>query len=419
MTDAAPDREVFRREVREFVDREWDPVLYQAEAGHFTTASGTPLGAWHAKLQEARLVAPHWPAEYGGRGLTLLHKRVVTEELARAGAPAPSNVIGIGWAGPAILAHGTPEQKKRFLEPMLAGREHWCQLFSEPGAGSDLAGLSSKAIRDGDEFIVSGQKIWTSGADDSDWGILLARTNPAAGKHDGITYFLLDMHAPGVEVRPIRQMTGEWEFCEVFLTEVRIPAPMVVGEVDRGWRVAVTTLANERISLSTGLGMLWGLGPPFVEFWKWAVSRPVEDPLLRDRLAGAFIEQKVMDCLEERALAAASGDGSGNGRAGGAAVGVEAAIQKLASDRFAQKAMVLAVDLMGGDGLLREDSLAGEARRFMNGFLFSRALTIGGGTEEVQKNILGERALGLPGEPRPDKPRPGRGPDPSPVPASA
>lgn len=411
MTSAAPDREAFRREVREFVGREWDPDRYPAEAGYFTSA---PLGAWHAKLQEARLVAPHWPEEYGGRGLTLLHKRVVTEELVRAGAPAPSNVIGIGWAGPAILAHGTPEQKKRFLEPMLAGREHWCQLFSEPGAGSDLAGLSAKAIRDGDEFIVSGQKIWTSGADDSDWGILLARTNPAAGKHDGITYFLLDMRAPGVEVRPIRQMTGAWEFCEVFLNEVRIPASLVVGEVDRGWRAAVTTLAHERISLSTGLGMLWGLGPPFADFWKWAASRPAEDPLLRDRLAEAFIEQKVMDCLEERALSAAGG-----GRAGGVAVGVEAAIQKLASDRFAQKVMILAVDLMGGDGLLREDSLAEEERRFMGGFLFSRALTIGGGTEEVQKNILGERALGLPGEPRPGKSRPGQSPDPSPVPAPA
>lgn len=401
MTNAAPDRGAFRREVREFVGREWDPARYPAEAGHFTTAAGTPLGAWHAKLQEARLVAPHWPEEYGGRGLTLLHKRVVTEELVRAGAPAPSNVIGIGWAGPAILAHGTPEQKERFLEPMLAGWEHWCQLFSEPDAGSDLAGLSAKAIRDGDEFIVSGQKIWTSGADDSDWGILLARTNPAAGKHDGITYFLLDMRAPGVEVRPIRQMTGEWEFCEVFLTDVRIPASMVVGEVDGGWRAAVTTLANERISLSTGLGMLWGLGPPFADFWKWAVSRPADDPLLRDRLAEAFIEQKVIDCLEERALTVAAAGGGGSGNGGGGPVGMEAAIQKLASDRFAQKVMNLAVDLMGGDGLLREGRPTGEERRFMSGFLFSRALTIGGGTEEVQKNILGERALGLPGEPRP------------------
>lgn len=395
----SPELDEFRREVREFLDGEWDPDRYPAEAGNFAAAAGTPLGAWHAKLQEARLTAPHWPSRYGGRGLTLFHKRVVTEELVRAGAPAPSNVIGIGWAGPAILAHGTPEQKQRFLEPMLAGREHWCQLFSEPGAGSDLAGLNTRAVRDGDEFVVTGQKIWTSGADDSDWGILLARTDPQARKHDGITYFLLDMHSPGVEVRPIRQMTGEREFCEVFLEEVRVPAEMVVGEVGGGWRVAVTTLANERISLSTGLGMLWGLGPPFADFWRWAASRRVSDPLLRDRLAEAFIERTVIDCLEERALAAA---GSGGG-AGGSAVGVEAAIQKLVSDRFAQKAMNLAMDVMGADGLLWEEALEGEERRFVNGFLFSRALTIGGGTEEVQKNILGERALGLPGEPRTDK----------------
>lgn len=375
--------DAFRAEVRDHLERAWDPERYPVEGGNRTTASGTPLGAWHAKLQEARLVAPHWPERYGGRGLSMSAKLVVTEELIRAGAPAASNVIAVGWAGPTILRHGTDAQKDRFLEPMLTGDEQWCQLFSEPGAGSDLAGLTTRAERDGDEFVIDGQKVWTSGAHESDWGILLARTDPAATKHEGITYFLLDMHQSGVEVRRIRQMTGESEFCEVFLTGARVPAELVVGEVHGGWTVALTTLMNERISLSTGQGMLWGLGPSFADFWRRA-SRGSRDAATRDRLASAYIQDAVIRRLKEQAVAAAEGG----------VPGVEAAIQKILADRAGQQVMALAHDLMGLQGLSWPDD-AGD-RAFLSGFLFSPALTIGGGTEEVQKDILGERALGLP-----------------------
>ena len=385
--------ETFRLEVRSFIESEWDPTRYTYERTHTTTAGGSPLGKWHAKLQEARLVAPQWPEEYGGRGLTMLEKLVVTEELIRAGAPPPSNAIAVGWAGPTILLYGTEEQKDRFLEPMLTGQDQWCQLFSEPGAGSDLAGLTTRADRDGDEFVINGQKIWTSGAVDSEWGILLARTDRDAQKHKGITYFLIEMNQPGIEVRPIKQMTGESEFCEVFFTDARVPASLVVGEINQGWRAAVATLMNERLSLSTGQGMLWGLGPAFAEFWRRATSEDVTDPIVRNRLAAAFIEDTVIGQLKQRSLAAALEGGI---------PGVEAATQKIISDRAGQTVMTLAVDMMGLDGLLWQSALDEDDQVFMSGYLFSRALTIGGGTEEVQKNILGERALGLPVEPRPD-----------------
>ena len=384
----------FRQEARQFIEREWDPLRYAADLDSTTMAGGTPLGAWHAKLQEACLVAPHWPEQYGGRGLTILEKVVVAEELIRVGAPAPGNGIAIGWAGPAIMLYGTDEQKDRFLRKMLTGDEQWCQLFSEPGAGSDLAGLTTRAVRDGDQFVISGQKTWTSGAHNARRGILLARTDPHAAPHKGITYFLIDMHQPGIEVRPIKQMTGESEFCEVFFEEALVPASMVVGEVNGGWKVTVATLMNERIALSTGQGMLWGRGPSFADFWKRATAVRVVDPVIRDRLAAAFIEDKVIGRMKRKSLAAAQEGGF---------PGVEAALQKLMADRAGQTVMNLAVDMMGPDGLLRGSSLDAEDARFINGFLYSRALTIGGGTEEVQKNILGERALGLGREPRPDK----------------
>ena len=384
--------EEFRTEARRFLEERWDPDRYADELAAVTMAGGTPLGRWHATLQEGRLVAPEWPERYGGRGLTTLHKVVVTEELIRVGAPAPANGIAIGWAGPTILLHGSDWQKERFLLPMLTGDEQWCQLFSEPGAGSDLAGVSTRAERDGDEFVVNGQKVWNSGAADSQFGILLARTDPTSVRHAGLSYFLIDMRQPGIEVRRIRQMTGEEEFCEVFLTDARVPVSHVVGDVGNGWRVAMATLMNERISLSTGLGLLWGLGPAFSEFWRRATVDTIHDPLLRDRLASAFITESVIGRLRQQSLAAT---------VAGGVPGIEAAIQKVLADRAGQSTMELAVDLLGLDGLLWQSALAQDDRRFMTGFLFSRALTIGGGTEEVQKNILGERALGLAKEPEP------------------
>jgi alkylation response protein AidB-like acyl-CoA dehydrogenase len=266
---------------------------------------------------------------------------------------------------------------------MLEGDEIWCQLFSEPGAGSDLAGLTTRAEPDGDEFVITGQKIWTSGAHYADLGILLARTDPDAPKHRGISYFLFPMRQPGVDIRPIRQMTGEAEFCEVFLDGARVPAANLVGGLNDGWRVAITTLMNERISLSTGLGMLWGAGMSFRALWGKAVAEPL-GPLERDRLTRLWIRSHILGRLKAAALDRAVAGGT---------PGVEAAIQKLLADTLGRDATDALVDLRGLGGLdMGADRSATE-------FLFARALTIGGGTEEVQKNILAERALGLPSDP--------------------
>ena len=373
--------EGFRAEVRSILATQWDEDRYATEVQAVTVAGGAPAGEWHRFLQSHRLVAPHFPEEFGGRGLTQLHRAVVTEELDAMGALPPSNIIGVGWAAPTILAHGTEEQKRRYIRPLLAGDEIWCQLFSEPDAGSDLAGLATRAERDGDEFVITGQKIWTSGAQYSAFGILLARTDPDVPKHRGISYFIFPMRQPGVDIRPIRQMTGEAEFCEVFLDGARVPAANLVGNLNDGWRVAITTLMNERISLSTGMGMLWGLGMSFNRFWERAAAQAL-GPVDRDRLTRLYVRHRILGHLKSSALAKT---------AAGETPGVEAAVQKLLADTLGRDATSHLVDRAGLGGLQMDDQAAVQ-------FLFARALTIGGGTEEVQKNILAERALGLPAD---------------------
>ena len=380
----------FRSEVRAFLEEAWDADRYLPEVrARGTVAGGPPAGAWHAKLQEARLVAPHWPVLYGGRGLGTMERIVVHEELNRIGAPGPGNPIGLGWAGPTLLLYGTEEQRSRFLIPIVEGSEMWCQLFSEPNAGSDLASLSTAAVRDGDEFVVNGQKVWSSLAHESDWGILLARTNPDAPRHRGITYFLIAMDQPGIEVRRIRQMTGESEFCEVFFEGARVHADHVVGEVDGGWRVAVGTLENERLSLSTGLGILWGSGPPFLRCWEYLLQGQV-DRVGRERISALWVRFRVLEMMKLRLL-----EGSSIEEVSGTA----AAAQKLLADRFGQDAAMMVMGAVPGGGLLWHDPRS--IPEWEDAFLFSRALTVGGGTEEIQKNILAERALGLPPDPVP------------------
>jgi alkylation response protein AidB-like acyl-CoA dehydrogenase len=335
------------------------------------------------QLARAGYVAPHWPAPWG-LDADPVHQLVIDDELKAAGVHRPSNQIGIGWAGPTILHAGTQEQKDRYLFPLLAGEEIWCQLFSEPEAGSDLAGLRTRAERDGDEWVVNGQKIWTSMAHFSHFGILIARTDPEAPKHEGITYFICPMDAPGIEIRPIVEMTGAHNFNEVFLTEVRIPAENVVGEVDRGWSLAKVTLGNERVSLSAG-GVLWGMGPTAFDLLDQVRSKGgCADPLLRQRLAALHTEATLLDLIRLRTLTA---------RIKGDQPGPEASIRKILADEHGQRTMALAKDLRGTDALL-----AG-ADTWDFGYLFSMALTIGGGTGEVQRNIVGERVLGLPAEP--------------------
>ena len=342
-------------------------------------------------LAESGYVAPHWPEPWG-LGADPVHQLIIDDEFARAGVKRPSNQIGIGWAAPTIIHAGTDEQKERYVLPALAGEEIWCQLFSEPGAGSDLASLGTRAVRDGDEWVVNGQKIWTTGAHYSKFGILIARTDPDAPKHKGITYFICPMDLPGIEVRNIRNIAGADSFNEVFFTDVRIPHANVVGEVNDGWRLAKVTLGNERVSLSSG-GVLWGAGPKATDIIDEARAIGITDVVMRQRLAALYIEHFVLEIIRMRTLSA---------RLRGEQPGPEASIRKIMADEHGQKAMEVARDLVGMDALLtgtREGEKTLRSRSWYSGYMFSKALTIGGGTGEVQRNILGERVLGLPAEP--------------------
>lgn len=343
------------------------------------------------ELAESGYVAPHWPEPWG-LGADPVHQLIIDDEFARAGVKRPSNQIGIGWAAPTIIHAGTDEQKERYVLPALAGEEIWCQLFSEPGAGSDLASLGTRAVRDGDEWVVNGQKIWTTGAHYSRFGILIARTDPVAPKHKGITYFICPMDLPGIEVRNIRNIAGADSFNEVFFTDVRIPHANVVGEVNDGWRLAKVTLGNERVSLSSS-GVLWGAGPTAADLVDEARKTGVSDAVMRQRIAAIWSEHVILDIIRLRTLTA---------RLRGEQPGPEASIRKIMADEHGQRAMEIARDLIGADAMLigtREGEKTLRSRSWYSGYMFSRALTIGGGTGEVQRNILGERVLGLPAEP--------------------
>ena len=350
------------------------------------------------QLAHAGYVAPHWPAPWG-LAADPIHQLIIDDELARAGVQRPSNAIGIGWAGPTIAYAGSEEQKERYLFPLLTAEEIWCQLFSEPGSGSDLASLSTRAERDGDEWVVNGSKIWTSGAQHSQFGILLARTNPDAAKHKGITYFICPMNLPGIDVRPIREMTGGETFNEVFFTDVRLPLDAVVGEVNDGWRLAKVTLGNERVSLSTG-GLLWGHGPTALDLLAQIKRAPVTDPVMRQNIVKVYIEHQILELIRMRTLSA---------RIRGEQPGPEASIRKILADEHGQHVMDLALSLQGAAGMIANAHVGGlsgtqgpsamEAAVWYYGFLFAQALTIGGGTGAVQRNIVGERVLGLPHEP--------------------
>ncbi|MEZ5144934.1 MAG: acyl-CoA dehydrogenase family protein [Acidimicrobiales bacterium] len=359
-------------------------------------ANPSPTGR---QLAERGLVAPHWPAPWG-LDADPIHQLIIDDEMKRAKVRRPNNMIGIGWAGPTILHAGTDEQKERYLFPLLAGEEIWCQLFSEPDAGSDLANLGTRAVRDGDTYVVNGQKIWTSLAQFSQYGILIARTNPDAPKHKGVSYFICPMDAPGIEIRPIIEMTGGHTFNEVFFDDVRIPAENLVGEENEGWTLAKVTLGNERVSLSGG-GALWGNGPSAKDLFDIVRARGgVDDPLLRQRLASLYIEAEVLRLIRLRTVTAAIK---------GRQPGPEASVRKVLADEHGQTMMALAKDLEGTAALLTGGDPADEERMSLTGslpwgdpgawhfgFLFSQALTIGGGTGDVQRNIIAERVLDLP-----------------------
>lgn len=344
-------------------------------------------------LAEAGLVAPHWPTPWG-RGADPIEQLIIDDELRKANVRRPSNPIGIGWAGPTLVVAGSEEQQQKYLPGLLSGEEVWCQLFSEPDAGSDLASLRTYAERDGDEWVVNGTKVWTSMAHNSQYGILIARTNRDVPKQQGISYFICPMDLPGVEIHPLIEMTGSHMFNQVSLTDVRLPADMLVGELNGGWKLAKVTLGNERVSLSSG-GSLWGFGPTIDDLLDVIKKSEVElDPIHRDEVARVYTEAEILRLLRLRVVSAV---------VAGVEPGPEVSIRKTLADEHGQNLMALAKSLTGAGGMLSDQGPLGQSVDFWHyGYLFAPALTIGGGTSEVQRNIIAERVLGLPGDPQVD-----------------
>jgi alkylation response protein AidB-like acyl-CoA dehydrogenase len=405
-----------RDDVRRFVADAWDPEL--------------TLGEWWERLADSGWAVPTWPVEWLGKGLPGSAARVVADELRAAGALGPPAGLGLLLAGPTILTHGTEEQKERYLRPIVDGQEAWCQLFSEPGAGSDLASLQTRAVRDGDEWVVNGQKVWTSGAQTADFGMLLARTDPDAPKHKGISYFAFPMDQPGVEVRPLREMTGRSLFCEVFFTDARVSNSACINGLGGGWIAANTTLAAERAGLGVGGSGAAGGGFPG---WKSGmlglkvgdliadarataaqasrsergqalmirVARELgrnEDPVVRQRLAQAYILEEVgrMMSLRAKQLRAA-----GDGLPG------EGNLAKLLMSRVLRHGRDLGPEIIGPYATIMGEDTPGEGN-LQEATIWAPAPSIYGGSDEIQKNIVGERVLGLPKEPGPDKNTPFR-----------
>ncbi len=353
---------------------------------------GNPDELWR-QIGAAGYIAPTWPEKYGGLGVTPKVGAAIARALGRYRIPGFSNTVGVDLAGPAILRWGSDEQKERFVRAIARYDDIWCQLFSEPGAGSDLATLATRAERDGDSWTLRGQKVWTSLGDVSRYGLLLARTDPDVPKHKGITAFLVPMVHPGVTVRPLRQITGDAEFCEVFFDDARIDDSMRLGAVNEGWRVAISVLMNERQSVSGGDAALPGTVTGRSVAGLIQRHAPVTDPVLRQRLAQAYIEDRLVTMTKQRAAAR---------RRAGQQPGPEASVTKLFFSEHTQRLQNLAVDLEG----VAAQAWSEHDRWMQNtawSFLRVRSKTIAGGTSEVQRNILGERVLGLPREPELDR----------------
>jgi alkylation response protein AidB-like acyl-CoA dehydrogenase len=359
--------------------------------------SGFNPFAWQATIGSSPYAAPLWPEEYGGLSGEVWMQQVIRTELIRYRLPTISiNLLGVGLAGPTLIAHGTPAQKERYLRKILSAEEIWCQLFSEPGSGSDLASLSTRAVRDGDEWVVNGQKVWTTIAKFAKFGMLLARTDPDVPKHDGLTYFILDMKSPGVDIRPLKQMTGSSEFNEVFLTDVRIPDANRVGDVGDGWRSARTTLMNERVALAgVSLDPVSFAGGVRRDPWESYLDGIPDrtDPRVRQRLAQFYIESEVKEITAFRANSA---------RLRGQQPGPEGSVNKVFNAEYNQRRSNFAVN---ANGVAATAWIPGDTRAEARAttFLRARANTIEGGTSEILRNQMAERILGLPRDVEVDK----------------
>jgi alkylation response protein AidB-like acyl-CoA dehydrogenase len=391
----SPEQEAFRKQVRAWLEAnipaEWEALASGSSEVPRPEAYAL-LRRWQRSLHEAGLVGLTWDPAYGGRGLTYVEELILAEEMALAKAPPILNVLGVGMAGPTIIAWGTEEQKRRYPSKILSCEEIWCQGYSEPNAGSDLASLATRAVKDGDHFVVNGQKVWTSFAHVADFMMLLARTDPDAPKHKGITYFLLDMHAPGVTVKPLRQITGEDEFNEVFFDNVRVHESQVLGGVNNGWAVGITTLMYERLTLGFGIQMRLKIAlDRLVDLARRREreGRPLaKDPVMRQKLAQLWIDTECLKYTGARVLTKLLRK---------ELPGAEASTGKMVWVDTHQRLQELALEIEGPYAQLARGSrwaVAGGV--WQHSFLRSRANSIEGGTTEVQKNIIGERVLGLP-----------------------
>jgi alkylation response protein AidB-like acyl-CoA dehydrogenase len=381
-----PEQASWRQQVRQFIAENL-PADIRGVTGYFYDPRTNPgFAAWRDALAKRGWIAPAWPREYGGAGLGVVEQFILNQEFAEAGAPQPGG-LGVMMLGPTLITHGTEEQKREHLPRILSGEVLWCQGYSEPGAGSDLAALQTRAVRDGDDYIINGQKIWTSFAHFADWCFLLARTNPDAPKHRGLTYFLVDMKSPGITDRPLVNMAGGHDFNEVFFEDVRVPARNIVGEVDRGWYVGATTLDFERSSIGTAVGQRKSIE----RYVAWLRDHrhalpPATAAASRLAWADRAVEVQVLTLLAYRIISM---------QAAGMIPNAEASIAKLFSSETGQRIAATALRMLGTAGALTDRSapFKGEVAR---SYLNAVSLTIAGGTSEIQRNIIAQRGLGLP-----------------------
>jgi alkylation response protein AidB-like acyl-CoA dehydrogenase len=399
-----PDEAAFRGEVRRFLDAEAPskrasaPVPSRRLLGDPDWREAVKRAKqWQAKKADAGFAAITWPKQWGGREGSPIEQIIYNQEEAHYIVPKGAFEIGLGMCIPTLMAYGTPAQLERYVRPAVRGQEIWCQLFSEPAAGSDLAGLRTRAERDGEDWIINGQKIWTSGAHFADLGILITRTDPHVPKHRGLTMFFIDMHAPGIEVRRIKQISGTSNFNEVFFTDVRVPDHQRLGEVGAGWKVALTTLMNERLAVGDAPG------PDFDDIFALARTLQIEgtpairDSAVREKLADWYVKTQGLAYTKFRTMTALSR---------GQVPGPEASITKLVSATKLQEIAAYAIDLIGLSGAVMDPQFAPMEALFQEALLYAPALRIAGGSDEILRNIIAERVLGLPGDVRVDKDAP-------------
>jgi alkylation response protein AidB-like acyl-CoA dehydrogenase len=399
--DDTPQEAAFRAQAREWIQanapHELREELELAGFGQPPLRTGDVIAAsraWQKKKFDAGWACLHWPKEFGGRGASPIERVIWQQEEGVYSKLSGTFIIGQGMIAPTLMAYAQEQHKKRYLPPLASGEEIWCQLFSEPVAGSDLAGLRTKAEKVGDEWVINGQKIWTSGAQHSQYGMILTRTDPNVAKHDGLTMFFLDMKAPGVEVRPIKQVNGQSHFNEVYFTDVRIPDHQRLGEVGKGWRVSLTTLMNERLSI--GSGMPTGF-PELLDFcceFDTGDGLAIDNPAVRSRLATWAVRTSGLKYTAYRSISALSK---------GQEPGPENSIGKLVAGSTLQEISMFALDLQGQAGALVDPEQASAMARFQAMLLRSPATRIEGGTDEILRNIIAERVLGLPADMRADR----------------